>query len=196
MIRAVIFDLGGVIVRFTNDPYYSHLAEISNKGHEFVKAAIEKKELPLLESGRVNLEYFEANVARRLGIRNNEVDWFQFYKRTVKLNHDMLELVDILHKDYITAFLTNIDKSRYFYTTRILEMDLFDYRFQSCYIGERKPGLGIFRHALKKIGVLPEQAVFIDDRLENVQGAARAGINAVHFKNRRLLDVKLANMGL
>ncbi len=196
MIRAFVFDLGGVIVKFTNDPYYQHLAEISGKNHEFVKRTIERSELPLLESGRIGVVEFDRKVAKRLGIELKQISWFSFYKRTVKLDYDMMELVDILHRDYTTAFLSNIDKSRYQYTAKILDMELFDHRFASCYMGLRKPDVRIYREAARKIGVKPNEAVFIDDRLENIIGAKKAGLNAVHFKNRRFLDVKLAKMGL
>ena len=196
VIRTVIFDLGGVIVRFTNDPYYQHLAEVSGKKHEFVKRTIESRELPLLESGRIGIKEFDSIVAKRLGIDRKKMSWFSFYKKTVKLDYDMMALVDILHKDYTTAFLSNIDKSRYQYTAKILDMELFDYRFASCYMGERKPGVHIYRHAVEQMHIMPDEAVFIDDRLENVVGARKAGLNVVHFKNRRFLDVKLAKMGL
>ncbi len=196
MIRAVIFDLGGVIVKFTNDQYYHRLAEISGKKHEFVKRAVESKELPLLESGKISITEFNAAVAKKLDIKTGRMDWFSFYKKTVKLDMAMLKLVDSLHKRHVTAFLTNIDESRYLYTAKILDMDLFDYKFQSCYLGMRKPDPRIYVHVLKKMHIKPEEAVYIDDRLENVRGAKRVGINAVHFKNRRFLGLKLAEMGL
>ncbi|MCL5008425.1 MAG: HAD family phosphatase [Candidatus Marsarchaeota archaeon] len=196
MIRAVVFDLGGVIVRFTNDKYYQYLAGISGKSHGFVKHAIEDRELPLLEEGRANIKDFNEHVAKKLGIGKRRIAWSPFYKKTVSLNYDMLELVDALHKEYITAFLTNVDEPRYIYTEKILDMDLFDYRFQSCYLGMRKPSAQIYRHILKKMHMKPKEVAYIDDRLENVRGAAKIGIVAIHFKNRRMLDVKLAALGL
>ena len=165
MIRAIIFDLGGVIVKFTNDPYYHRLAEISGKKHEFVKRAIEARELPLLESGSIGINAFDKKVAGRLGIERSRMSWFSFYKKTVKIDYDMTELVGIMHRDYTTAFLSNIDKSRYQYTTRILDMRLFDYRFASCYMHMRKPGAGIYLSAVRRIGIKPGEAVFVDDRL-------------------------------
>jgi len=45
----------------------------------------------------------------------------------------------------------------------------------------RKPGAEIFRRALARLDVAPEEAVFVDDRPPNVEGARRVGMYAVHF---------------
>jgi putative hydrolase of the HAD superfamily len=47
-------------------------------------------------------------------------------------------------------------------------------------VGVSKPQPGIFLHALARLGVEPENAVFVGDRLEtDVQGAARVGMSTV-----------------
>lgn len=196
MIRAVIFDLGGVVLRFTNGEYYRHLAKISGKPYGFVYRAIEEGSMVPLEAGTIGIKEFNRSVAKRLGITSEQVVWNGFYKKTVKLDYDVLELIEELQKEYITAFLTNADAARYRYTTKILDLDLFDYRFQSCYIGVRKPDSRIYKYALKRMGLKPEEAVFIDDRTENVRAARRLGMHAVQFKSRRLLDRELAKLNL
>ncbi len=196
MIKALIFDLGGVVIDFSNSMYYLHLSEASGIPVKRIKTAIEKKELGLLERGTINLNTFESKVAKSLGIRMKGVEWYSFYTRTVSIDPDVSDIINVLHKEYITAFISNIDKSRYAYTMRILDLDLFDFRFASCYVGIRKPSPGIFRHALRTIGIKAEEAVFIDNQLENVEGAARLGIRSLHFTSRRKLDIQLSKLGL
>ncbi len=196
MIRAVIFDIGGVVVRFTNTDYYHHLSRISGKPYRFIERTIEKGLLAPFESGKMGIDRFSAGIAKTLGIKKSQVQWIEFYKKTVKMNYDVLELVEQLQKEYKTALLTNADIARYRYTTKILNMDLFDYRFQSCYIKARKPDPKIYRYALKKMGLKPEETVFIDNMIENVEGARKVGMNAIHFVGRRRLDKELAEFGL
>ena len=57
----------------------------------------------------------------------------------------------------------------------------FDVVVVSCEVGVAKPDPEIFRICLSRLGVLPEQALFVDDRADNIEGAARLGIGTLHF---------------
>lgn len=196
MIKAVIFDIGGVLIKFSNSDYYSYLSGESGIGAEKIRDIIEESELPLLESGKIGIDKFNKYVASALGISINKVRWFEYFKDTMEIDADVLELVGILHDDYITAYMSNIDASRYRYTVRVLDLYRFDYRFTSFGIGMRKPSAGIYAHALKRMGVKPEETVFIDNQKDNVDGARKLGINAILFVGRRALDEELGKLGL
>ena len=196
MIRGVLFDLGGVVVDFSNDNYYRMLAEKSGRTAKEVRALIENKPLIMLEEGRSTTDEFERNIAKSLGIPKDEIEWYEFYKRAVRINEDVEALVGELKKDYMTAFVSNIDKSRYRYTLKILDLDLFDYRFASCSVGFRKPDRRIMEFALKRMKLKPEEAVFIDNMPENVDSARKIGISAFVFSSRRKLDTDLYSIGL
>ena len=45
-----------------------------------------------------------------------------------------------------------------------------------------KPGREIYDETVRRIGVRPEEILFIDDSIVNVVGAKAAGLNAVLFK--------------
>jgi putative hydrolase of the HAD superfamily len=51
-----------------------------------------------------------------------------------------------------------------------------------------KPDAAIFRHTLDALGCRPDQAVFVDDRAENVAGARGVGMAAVHFEGEHSWD--------
>ncbi len=53
------------------------------------------------------------------------------------------------------------------------------FRTYSCMVGVFKPDSRIFMDALKKSGVSPEEAVFIDDSVRNLEGAAALGITPI-----------------
>ncbi len=196
MIKAVIFDIGGVVIKFSNAEYYRYLSGESGVGNRRVRDIIEDRELPLLECGKIGIDKFNKYVASALKISMDKVRWFEYFKETMEIDADVLELVGILHEDYITAYMTNIDASRYKYTVRILDRDKFDYRFTSFGIGIRKPSAGIYTNALKRMRVKPEETVFIDNQEDNIDGARKLGINAIHFVGRRALDEELAKLGL
>ena len=62
----------------------------------------------------------------------------------------------------------------------------FEVALSSCYLGLRKPEPAIYRRALDILGRPAERILFIDDRAENVAGAAAAGIKAIRFEGADL----------
>jgi putative hydrolase of the HAD superfamily len=57
----------------------------------------------------------------------------------------------------------------------------FDVVLVSCEVGVAKPDRTIFQMCLSQLGVAPNQALFVDDRIENIEGAACLGIQTFHF---------------
>jgi HAD superfamily hydrolase (TIGR01509 family) len=60
----------------------------------------------------------------------------------------------------------------------------------------RKPEPAIYRRALDILGRPAERILFIDDRAENVAGAAAAGIKAIRFEGVEALRCELTNLGV
>jgi putative hydrolase of the HAD superfamily len=73
---------------------------------------------------------------------------------------------------------------------------LFPARVYSCRVGSSKPSPMIYHHALREVGALPDEAIFIDDILENVLGAASLGIHAFHFTSADELLAEFSRLGL
>jgi putative hydrolase of the HAD superfamily len=68
----------------------------------------------------------------------------------------------------------------------------FDVVVVSCEVGVAKPDPRIYQICLSRLGVEPNHALFVDDRLENIDAAARLGIQTFHFASddpmRRLVE--------
>jgi putative hydrolase of the HAD superfamily len=61
--------------------------------------------------------------------------------------------------------------------------EIFETVVDSGFVGCRKPESRIYAIILDRIGIAPEACLFIDDVEVNCEGAQRAGINAVHFRD-------------
>jgi len=72
----------------------------------------------------------------------------------------------------------------------------FSVTLSSCYLGLRKPDLAMYRRALDILGRPAERILFIDDRAENVAGAMKVGMQAIHFKSEEQLRGEFARLGL
>jgi HAD superfamily hydrolase (TIGR01509 family) len=61
--------------------------------------------------------------------------------------------------------------------------DAFDGLVISAEVGVMKPKAEVYLLALEQLGVSPGEAVFVDDFIENVEGARSVGMSAIHFRD-------------
>jgi putative hydrolase of the HAD superfamily len=71
----------------------------------------------------------------------------------------------------------------------------FDYLTFSCDLGIVKPDPAIYLHTVKKLGVAPDQALFIDNLETNITGAQAVGLHAALFQNVEQLQKDLSRRG-
>lgn len=64
----------------------------------------------------------------------------------------------------------------------------FDAVVVSCEVGLAKPDPRIYELCLSRLGVTPGQALFVDDREDNIEAAGRLGLRTLHFADARALD--------
>ncbi|MBV8632627.1 MAG: HAD family phosphatase [Silvibacterium sp.] len=72
----------------------------------------------------------------------------------------------------------------------------FDFFFSSCYVGQRKPGVQIYRLALDVLQCDPDEVAFIDDRAPNVEAARSLGIHAIKYEAPAQLERELSSLGI
>jgi putative hydrolase of the HAD superfamily len=78
---------------------------------------------------------------------------------------------------------------------RFAWLDQFDYLTFSCDLGIVKPDPAIYLHTVKKLGVAPDQALFIDNLETNIIGAEAVGLHAALFQNVEQLQKDLSRRG-
>jgi putative hydrolase of the HAD superfamily len=72
----------------------------------------------------------------------------------------------------------------------------FEVALSSCYLGLRKPKVAIYQRALDILGRPAKRVLFIDDRAENVAGAARVGMKGIQFKGADALRQDLQTLNV
>jgi putative hydrolase of the HAD superfamily len=100
-------------------------------------------------------------------------------------------------RQYFMATLNNesLDLNLY----RIQHLDLkgiFSVFFSSCFLGVKKPDMAIYETALKLTSREPQECLFIDDRLLNVEVAGCCGMQTLHCKDPRQLPAQMRDLGL
>ena len=107
-----------------------------------------------------------------------------------------LQLKNILEQEgYRTAVLSNteVPAMQHFHLQRY---EIFDVRVFSCLEGVKKPDRKIYKLTLKKLGSQPEQAIFINDKQEYIDGAKDVGINTVLFQDINQVKKELNGLGV
>ncbi len=110
-----------------------------------------------------------------------------------------IDLIRRLRPPYRTAVLSNADhtlRARFESATGLL--DLFDDFVCSADVGMAKPDPRIYALSAKRLGLPPEECVFIDDLDRNIDAARTAGMHGVHFRldQGHSLESQLAELGV
>lgn len=185
MIQAVIFDVGGVLLR-TEDrtPRQEWEARLglapggaealvfnSDMGQKAQRGNITESELWRWIGAHLNLAPTELADFRSGFWAGDEID------------EELVAFIRQLKNRYQTAIVSNYaDNLRPELTYKFGIADAFDEIIISCEEGVTKPDPEIFLRALDRLGRAPAEAVFIDDFLHNVQAAQAVGMAAIHFQ--------------
>jgi putative hydrolase of the HAD superfamily len=73
---------------------------------------------------------------------------------------------------------------------------LFDVIITSYNFKIAKPDISIFKETAKKLGVKPEECIYIDDLDKNIPPAKKLGMKTILFKNTKQLVEKLNKLGV
>lgn len=114
-----------------------------------------------------------------------------------RLDEDLIAMIrDLREKGFRTALLSNHAIELPDLLADLDVEDAFDVRVVSALEGVAKPDPAIFHRTLERLGVAPEDAVFIDDWHGHVEAARGVGLEAIHFQGPRNLRRSLAATGL
>jgi epoxide hydrolase-like predicted phosphatase len=196
-IESVIFDWGGVLIE---DPapglvkYCSEALAVSKE--DYIKAY--NKFGGDFQKGVISEEEFWERMCGELGKRKLDVPslWADAFKAVYVPRQDLFSLaVRLGKKGYKTGFLSNTEKPamQYFHQ---LDYDMFDVAVFSCVEGMSKPERRIYELTVERLGLKPEQSVFIDDKAEYINGAQQAGLKTILFESVSQVRDELARLGI
>ena len=183
---AVIFDLGGVLVRTQEHKPRQRLASRLGMSNSALNDLIfESDSAQMATRGLITTKDHWESIRASLGLSGDE---FYLVKKDF-WSGDVLDLflvdyIRSLRPQYKTALLSNAwDNLRQVLQDHLRIQDAFDEIVISAEVGVAKPDSRIYQITLERLGVDPPEAIFVDDFLENVEAARQLGIHAIHFQN-------------
>lgn len=197
MIRAVIFDLGGVLVRTEDRQPRRLLAERLGLSYEAIDELVFTNASGRQATvGELTTHQHWLSVMTALGLPEQEMRDFQAaFWGGDRLDTELVDLLRTLRGRYTTALLSNAwDNLRQVLTDHWRIADAFDELIISAEVGLAKPDPRIYRLALERLAVLPHEAVFVDDVQENIAAAQAVGLLGIRFTSSRQAQDDLARL--
>ena len=193
-IEMVISDFGGVLTTPLLDAFASVQDRVGippeSIGQAFRQIAESGLPNPLfeLECGRITELEFHRQLVDGLepvlGHRPVFEEFGQLLFEALDPNPGMIDLIREVRRDGLrTALLTNNVREWEPTWRSMLPVDeLFETVVDSAFVGVRKPDPEIYHLTLERIGLSPEQCIFIDDMQVNVDTANELGLHGVRFR--------------
>ncbi|TAL23175.1 MAG: HAD family phosphatase [Nitrospirae bacterium] len=184
MIKAVIFDFGGVLAE---EGFREGLKAIAAENRLDPDKFFSLAEDLIYETGYVlgmSDESFYLDALRgKTGIaRSNREIREDILKRFV-LRPAMLNYVkDIKTSGLITAMLSDQTNWLDELNEKTPFFHYFDYVFNSFYLKKGKRDSTIFRDVCSKLGLMSDEVLFVDDNIKNIHRASAEGLKTIHFK--------------
>jgi putative hydrolase of the HAD superfamily len=199
MIRAVISDLGKVVLWFDNTIFYRRMTAYCPYSVEEIREIVHRSAefIELFDSGKITPQEFYARAVHRLQADIGYDEFFAAYKDVFSLFRPALEVLKKLRGKYRLILLSNTDVVRFAYLKgKFPDILIFDDYVLSFEIGSMKPQPEIYREALKRGGADAEETVFIDDMEENVKAARTLGFKGILYEPDSDLEKELRGFGL
>jgi putative hydrolase of the HAD superfamily len=199
-IRAVIFDYGMVLSNPADPAAHARMIAVSNLSREeFDRCYWQNRHN--YDLGMQGQDFW-AKIARDAGTSFTPEQIDQLIESDIlmwtTLNEEMLDwVVALQNAGFRTAILSNMVWEILTYMRQEFGwLAHFSHHTWSCELGIAKPDPAIYVHTCEKLDVLPSEALFLDDKPENIASAEKVGLHAVQFSSIEQLRKDLALRGL
>jgi putative hydrolase of the HAD superfamily len=150
------------------------------------------------EVGKISLEVYLERVVfyEKRSFSMQQFQEFMFHQS--QPFQQMLDLIPEIKKKHglKVAVVSNEGRELTEYRIKKFKLgDFVDFFICSCFVHIRKPDEDIYRLALDVAQVLPEQVIYIDDRLMFVQVAENLGIRGLHHIDYESTSKRLKDEG-
>jgi len=185
-IKALFFDIGGVLVRVDSSSAIEKLSNRLRVEEGAIREAMSPELLEQYEKGHLNSNQFYENLlincesGEKIGIG----EFKKYWQDVLFPNDDMLDFLEKATQRLPVWLLSNTND---FHFDMLIEkfpfMNWVNGGTYSFIEGSMKPEPLIYERAIRRSGKQPHQILFIDDLEKNVTAAREQGLNAIHYQD-------------
>jgi putative hydrolase of the HAD superfamily len=195
MIKAVIFDWGGVLIENPTEGILRYCREYLGIGSGCMLAAY-RKLMPYFQEGKISEEEFWKGVRRRTGAKREMPAslWLEAFEKSYVEKKDIFSTAaDLYERGYRTGILSNTEKPARPFMNRE-PYRIFDPIVLSWEAGAAKPQSGIFEVLIETLALEPPEILIIDDAAINITAARELGFQGLLFTDAETLRTALASL--
>ena len=199
----LIFDFGNVIGFFDYTKIYERFTPILGIGLDELRRRLHEGGFAQLqiqfESGQIAPTDFADHMMAQLGLKIPYDEFVRAWEDIFWLNEPLERLIVALKASGYTLILGS--------NTNILHFDHYCRQFSETFrhfdrlvasheVGHMKPAHEFYDACVAAAGVPAASCVFVDDLEENVEGARKAGLHAIHYVDTPGLITELRRLGV
>jgi putative hydrolase of the HAD superfamily len=202
-IKAIVVDVGSVLIEETGDEARAFIAD--KYGFDVDDLwKYWKKNLDMSYRGELDAKDFFEGLILEFGLdgvnAKDMIDsWVEGREKTSRVDNVVNETMNKLKGKYLLGVLSNSTALNETVSARQDCYGVFDFKILSYEVGHRKPEVEIYKiliERLMKLGVKPEEAVFVDDRKENLTPVENLGIKTILFEDSEQMIRDLRGLGV
>ncbi|CAH0539224.1 HAD family hydrolase [Vibrio marisflavi] len=198
-IKNIVFDIGNVLVRWSPLEIARLTFGSESKANEMAPRIFQCETWAELNEGKLTEKQAMQWYQTELGLSEQTVEMLFFYiKESLIPVYGTYDLLGKLKKSgyKIFALTDNVVEIVAFLKQRYDFWAAFEGAVVSAEVGCLKPSADIYNELLEQYQLVPNETVFLDDVLANVQGAQKAGIHSIQFLNIFQCEEELKSMGV
>lgn len=184
MYKNIIFDIGNVILNFQPEEYLKTKFIDSDKVTEIHRELFQSEEWAMLDRGTITEEEAKNLIINRSTTNGPLLGqaFENWYEILTPIEGTVEILKELKKANYKLYFLSNFHLLAFEYVTNKYDFfKLFDGGIVSYKEKLLKPEEEIYKRILEEYSLKPEESIFIDDSIANIEGAKKVNINTIHF---------------
>lgn len=190
-IKAIIFDIGGVLIRTEDRTHRNQLEKRLGLEHGESEILVFNGEMGRkAQLGEITSAELYRWIQAHLGLDEQGIKRFkeEFWAGD-RLDKSLVSYITSLKSNYTTCVISNfMDALPTMLKTEYPAADAFHFTVVSAHVGIMKPRAEIFEYTLRLLNCRPEETIFIDDFEHNIVGCQNIGMHGIHFHPN--LDLK------
>ena len=186
-IRAIIWDMEGVILLNAQNSIPVCIAKrLDISVERLLQTAYDKEYSDQIDLGDHTQEEGWEHMLDNLGLPySKKTELEKFFREDFYIDQELVADIRAYRRRFKTALLSNYSDSLRPMLSGPWRMDgAFDEIVISSEVRMIKPDPAIFHYTLDKLGIDPQEAIFIDDRAVNVESAQALGMQAIQYNGR------------
>jgi HAD superfamily hydrolase (TIGR01509 family) len=193
--RAVVFDIGWVLLHLTPQPLLRWL-ETLGVSHHGIEDLAARVGIEAHESGRLDGPGLLANIVALAPQAADTATARRLWLDMFDPQPAMFDLVARLRRRYRVFLLSNIGDLHWEHIAERYQIEsCADAVLQSYRAGVMKPHAGIYEMAEQRFALTPSQTVFIDDRSDNIAAVQLRGWHGIVHRDAGSTSAELRRLG-